>query len=82
MSGKLYDCCTKRNLCPSIKLKTFKTVNNVDTIKTKRMSIDVLEWSDAWETDEEDENVVIQGNNVRYRKSPDNIEPPPAYHMV
>ena len=46
------------------------------------MSSDVLEWSDAWETDEEDENVVIQGNNVRYRKSPDNIEPPPAYHMV
>ena len=46
------------------------------------MSSDVLEWSDAWETDEEDENVVIQGNNVRYRKSPDNIEPPLAYHMV
>ena len=73
---------SKRNLCPSIKLKTFKTVNNVGTIKTKRMSSDVLEWSDAWETDEEDENVVIQGNNVRYRKSPDNIEPPLAYHMV
>ena len=83
MSGKLYECCTKRNLCPSITLKSFKTVNNVDTINTKRiMSSDVLEWSDSCETDEEDENVVIQESNVRYRKVGANVDPPPAYDMV
>ena len=32
-SDILYDCFTKRNLCPSMTLKTYKTVNNVDTIK-------------------------------------------------
>ena len=58
-------------------------MNNVDTINTKRIKTsDVLEWSDCCETDEEDENVVIQESNVRCRKVGANVDPPPAYDMV
>ena len=46
------------------------------------MSSDVLEWSDSCETDEEDENVVIQESNVRYGKVTANVDPSPAYDMV
>ena len=46
------------------------------------MSSYVLEWRDSCETYEEDENVVIQESNVRYRKLTANVDPPPVYDMV
>ena len=62
LSHILFASCKDRITCPSITLKTFKTVTNVETITTSRVSSDVLEWDDNADTDEEAPTVVMEEN--------------------
>ena len=73
-------CKKKRISCPSITLKTFKTVKNVNNVE-RRVPKDVLEWSDE-DTDEEDESIVDEENELKTRKRTSNMDSPPSYDIV
>ena len=82
LSHILFASCKDRITCPSITLKTFKTVTKVETIKTRRVSSDVLEWDDNADTDEEAPTVVMEENERIPRKRPSHGYPPPPYYLV
>ena len=73
-------CKKKRISCPSITLKTFKTVKTVNNVE-RRVPKDVLQWSDE-DTDEEDESIVDEENELKTRKRTINMDSPPSYDIV
>ena len=54
-----------------------KNVNNVE----RRVPKDVLQWSDE-DTDEEDESIVDEENELKTRKRTINMDSPPSYDIV
>ena len=82
LSHILFASCKDRIKCPSITLKTFKTVTNVETIKTRRVSSNVLEWDDNADTDEEAPTVVMEENERIPRKRHSHGDHPPPYYLV
>ena len=80
LSHVLYSSCKKKARCPSVTLNNFKTVNNMETVNNRRVSNQnrrgsnrkisrqVLDWSDV--SDDDDEVEVIQlGGQMRRRNS-------------